>query len=76
MDQITSFPDGNKTVPLVIPNKLQENSFSIIIGKNGIGKSRLLKRMVQSFTKTQYFRDPTVFNQYILGNSHSPRAVS
>ncbi|MCL1078149.1 hypothetical protein D5R81_09620 [Parashewanella spongiae] len=76
MDQITSFPHANRSVPLVIPSELQENTFSIIIGKNGIGKSRLLNRMVLSYRKTHYFHEPAVYNQYVLESFQSPKVIA
>lgn len=51
MYQITEFKHEKRIVPLTIPNEsdYQENTFTVIVGKNGVGKSRLLSSMVSAF---------------------------
>lgn len=51
MYRITEFKHEKRIVPLTIPNEsdYQENTFTVIVGKNGVGKSRLLSSMVSEF---------------------------
>ncbi|WP_428637329.1 hypothetical protein, partial [Shewanella sp.] len=40
---------GVTTYDLLIDNKTESNVFTVIIGKNGCGKSRILKQISTSF---------------------------
>lgn len=51
MYRITEFKHEKRIVPLTIPyeSDYHENTFTVIVGKNGVGKSRLLSSMVNEF---------------------------
>ncbi|WP_175483529.1 AAA family ATPase [Amphritea atlantica] len=51
---ITEFKHEKRMVPLTIPyeSDYYENTFTVIVGKNGVGKSRLLSNMVSEFVRT------------------------
>lgn len=68
MYQITEFKHEKRIVPLTIPNEsdYQENTFTVIVGKNGVGKSRLLSSMVSEFVIHE--RVPSRYE--ILGDIH------
>lgn len=51
MGQITEFPFSKKIIPLAQLNENNKNCFSILLGKNGVGKSRLLSELVNNFSK-------------------------
>jgi len=48
MHRIDSFYHEHKNIPLLIRSsvKTDMNSYTVIVGKNGVGKSRLLSNMV------------------------------
>ncbi|MGM8227751.1 AAA family ATPase [Cellvibrio sp. ARAG 10.3] len=47
---------NNQNIRLAIPNSddYNENYFSVIVGKNGVGKSRILSKIADSVMKTPY----------------------
>lgn len=52
--QITNFNFANKNITLSYPNNtINNHTFTIITGRNGIGKSRLLVSLVSSFLSNQ-----------------------
>lgn len=52
--QITNFNFANKNITLSFPNNtINNHTFTIITGRNGIGKSRLLVSLVSSFLSNQ-----------------------
>lgn len=55
MYRITEFRHEKRIVPLTIPyeSDYQENTFTVIVGKNGVGKSRLLSSMVNEFVSQE-----------------------
>jgi len=64
-------------VPLTIPyeSDYHENTFTVIIGKNGVGKSRLLSNMVSDFVRTdQSPQGYDYLNDFDL-NSRNERCV-
>ena len=51
MYQIKDFEHERRIVPLTIPceSDYNENTFTVVVGKNGVGKSRLFSSMVNKF---------------------------
>ncbi|NDV92874.1 AAA family ATPase [Alteromonas sp. 345S023] len=52
---ITTFQHEHRRVPLTIPHEsnYSENTYTVIVGKNGVGKSRLLSNMVRDYVVTE-----------------------
>lgn len=62
--QITNFNFANKNIILSYPNNIINNhTFTIITGRNGIGKSRLLVSLVSSFLSRQVELDNSINKQ-------------
>lgn len=51
--RIFNFEHDKRLVPLVIPSQVDafSNTFTVIVGNNGVGKSRLLSNMVNEFVR-------------------------
>lgn len=72
MARVLNFQHDNKIVDLVFKEEVNQydNSFTIIIGKNGIGKSRLLADMAKTLTLTNrehIFFSPRITSAYETG---------
>jgi len=64
--QITNFQFANKNIKLSYPNNsLNNHTFTIITGRNGIGKSRLLVSLVSNFLSNEVLLDNSL-NKDIL----------
>lgn len=81
MQKIIDFQHERKIVPLTIPalTNYYENTFTVIVGKNGVGKSRLLSSMVNKFIRTdklpfgfEHFDDDLEFDYRVIAVSTSP----
>jgi len=57
MNHITHFNHEKRNVPLTIPTGTDENTYTVIVGKNGVGKSRLLTSMVREYTTITRYPD-------------------
>lgn len=51
MVQITDYPFLDKFIPLAEGKDTHTNCFTILLGRNGVGKSRLLAELVSNFSK-------------------------
>ncbi|WOD09863.1 AAA family ATPase [Pseudomonas sp. NyZ704] len=51
MVHLTDFPFSDRFIPLAEVGASSDNCFTVILGKNGIGKSRLLVELVNNFSK-------------------------
>lgn len=80
---ITEFHNRDKLVQLVITNSLHNNAniFSVLVGKNGTGKSTFLGNLTNSIVKEKTYRkknnlfeeeSPSYFPQEVIAVSTSP----
>ena len=51
MVHLTDFPFIDRFIPLAEGGASSDNCFTVILGKNGVGKSRLLAELVTNFSK-------------------------
>ncbi len=58
-------------IKLSKPSENEENFFTVVIGNNGTGKSRLLRGIVDSYRKRNIKRKPTS----VQGEPHSPKKI-
>lgn len=67
MVQVTEFPFLGRFIPLSKASLLGGNCFTVLLGKNGIGKSRLLAELVNNYSKTLVDKN----SKYYLGESNT-----
>lgn len=67
MVQITDFPFLGRFIPLARASTSSDNRFTVILGKNGIGKSRLLAELVTNFSKPLLDKE----SKYYVGQLNS-----
>ncbi|MCP1486364.1 putative ATPase [Pseudomonas fluorescens] len=67
MVQITDFPFLGKFIPLARKGSSSDNRFTVILGKNGVGKSRLLAELVSNFSKPLLDKE----SKYYVGQLNS-----
>lgn len=79
MSPIMEFKHEKRMVPLTIPyeSDYNENTFTIIVGKNGVGKSRLLSNMVNEFVRTERWpQDYEYTNEFNSYNRNERRVIA
>lgn len=71
MNNITYFHHEGRDVPLAEPSDSNDNTYTVIVGKNGVGKSRLLASMVNEFSALHRYQD-----NYFLDTTYNDRNSS
>lgn len=67
MVHITDFPFLDRFIPLAEGGASSDNCFTVILGKNGVGKSRLLAELVTNFAKPLLDKE----SKYYVGRINS-----
>lgn len=67
MVHITDFPFIDRFIPLAKGGASSNNCFTVILGKNGVGKSRLLAELVTNFSKPLLGKE----SKYYVGRENS-----
>ncbi|WP_333876667.1 AAA family ATPase [Methylobacter sp.] len=77
MRRIDYFYHDERTVPLTIPSITEDdtNTYTVIVGKNGVGKSRLLANMVNEFTMIERYL-PNILSIDREELQHEPRVIA
>ncbi|MCT5588508.1 ATP-binding protein [Pseudomonas aeruginosa] len=68
MVHVTDYPFLDKYIPLADGKEPDKNCFTVLLGKNGVGKSRLLAELVSNFSKS-YRNGESI---YYSGSINSP----
>lgn len=79
MNRITSFKHENRVIPLIIPGETDNyyNTFTVIVGKNGVGKSRLISNMVNEFVRVDKYSSPyELNNEFAIIDEDEPRVIA
>ncbi|WP_199249609.1 AAA family ATPase [Grimontia hollisae] len=74
MSYIYSYQFNNERIPLLIDNMVDEgkNVFTVLIGENGTGKSRLLADMASKFTSKDNYYNHRSDSSRVIAASTSP----
>lgn len=67
MVHLTDFPFLDRFIPLAESGASSDNCFTVILGKNGVGKSRLLAELVTNFSKPILDKE----SKYYIGRINS-----
>lgn len=72
---IISYRKGNKIFKFCEPNKNSNNIFSVIVGKNGTGKSRLLNEIIGNFLPETFVKRRSEFKSSELEYTNHPKKI-
>ncbi|TOJ75945.1 hypothetical protein, partial [Vibrio parahaemolyticus] len=74
MNYLQSYQFGSRKIPLMIDSAVDstKNVYTVLIGENGTGKSRLLADMVVKFTNKDDFYNHKVGKPNVIAASTSP----
>ncbi len=74
MNYLQSYQFGSKKIPLIIESSVDstKNVYTVLIGENGAGKSRLLSDMVVKLTNKDDFYNHKVGRPNVISASTSP----
>jgi ABC-type molybdenum transport system ATPase subunit/photorepair protein PhrA len=74
MVQIIEYPFLDNRIPLADGGNYFENCFTVLLGKNGVGKSRLLSELVSEFARS-YRNDGSSSAAWPFAVNHLPSKI-